>query len=737
MLNYLNNASAEELAKVLGMESTLEPTRRGFLKLSGGAGLGLLVGMTATSVLTRKVHAASPALNPFVEITPDGLVYVISKHLDKGQGAATGLATLVADELDAHISQIRTRFAPANAKLYVNTLFGVQGTGGSTAMANSFMQYRQAGAAAKLALVKSAAAKWKVPENQIMVSMGKITHSSGKSAGFGDFAEQAANQTLPEKIPMKNPDQWVYIGKTFPRVDTKNKSTGAPRTYGMDFKTDNMIQAIVMRPPRWGATLKSFDAAPAKTIKGFIEARPGPTGLVVFTENTWAGYQARDVIEIEWDISESENRSSSDLLSEYKKLADQKGPVAVAKGDTEQALGKAVKTVEEEYEFPFLAHAPMEPLDITIFAEADQVTLWTGSQIQTIDQMTVSAILKQKPENVHIHTLWAGGSFGRRATYNGDYAAEAALITKVWGKQQPIKVVWTREDDIKGGYYRPMYVHKMKAGVDKDGNISGWHHRIVGQSIFTGTSMEKFVVHNGIDHSSHEGSGNTTYDIPDHLVEVHSPKVGVPTLWWRSVGHSHNAYVMETTMDQLAEAAGIDPVEFRLKYLKTDKRKAGVLKLVAEKSDWGSPLPKNHGRGVAVHKSFNSYVAEVAEVKLQEDGTIKVIKVTAAVDCGIPINPDNIRSQIEGGIGYGLGAVMRNEITLTDGEVDQANFDTYEPLRIDDMPDIDVHIVPSSESPTGVGEPGTPPIGPAVANAIRSITGKTPTTLPWSKIGLV
>jgi len=734
MLNYLNNVNAQDLAKAFGLTQTITPTRRGFLKLSGGAGLGLVVGFGVSGRLTSPAQAA-PTPHPFVEITPDGLVHVISKHLDKGQGSATGLATLVADEMDASIEQVRSKFAPANAALYKNLAFGVQGTGGSTAMANSFLQYRQAGAAARLALVKAAASEWKVPEREIEVSGGVVSHASGRSSGFGELANLAATQTLPEKLTLKTPEQWAYIGKSFPRVDVANKSNGAPRTYGMDFKIDNMIYAMVARPPRWGATFKSMNAASAKSVKGFIEARPGPTGVVVFAESTWAAKQARDAIEIEWDFSKSENRGSDQLYSEYRTLSEQKGPIAHSHGDADVALDNAVKTIEATYEFPYLAHAPMEPLDITIHAKADEVQIWTGSQLQTVDQMVVGGVLGLKPEQVKIDTLWAGGSFGRRAVYNAEYSAEAALVSKVWGKSQPIKIVWTREDDIKGGYYRPMYIHKVKAGVDGAGQLSGWHHRIVGQSIFTGTNFESFVVKDGIDHSSYEGTGDTTYSISDMTVELHSPKVAVPTLWWRSVGHSHTAYVMETMVDQLAELAGRDAVEFRLAMLDKDPRKAGVLKLAAEKAGWGSPMPAGHGRGVAVHKSFNSYVAEVAEVQMQDDGTVKVLKVTVAVDCGIPINPDNIRAQIEGGIGYGLGAVLRNEITLTNGEVDQANFDTYEPLRMDDMPDIEVHIVASTEAPTGIGEPGTPPIGPAVANAIRAASGKSPVRLPFTKEG--
>jgi len=741
MLHYLKNVSPEEIARAYGHVAPAAPlSRRGFLKLAGGAGVGLLVGAALPFGAGNGRATAAPGMqiiNPFVEITPDNKISVISKHLDKGQGSATGLATLVADELDAALEQVSVAFAPANAALYKNLAFGIQGTGGSSAIANSFMQYRNAGAAARLALVKAAAKKWGVPEGEVKTSGGVLSHASGKSAPYGALAEMAASVKLPKEIPLKKPEQWNYIGKHFRRVDSAIKSTGAIKTYGMDVKLDNMIYAVVARPPKFGAAFKSMDDTKARKVKGVIDIRPGPTGVVIFAENTFAAIKGRERLQVQWDDSKAETRGSDQLFAHYHDLSGKPGPVAHTSGDAKAGLGSAVKTIEATYEIPFLAHAPMEPLDVVIHAEKGKVTLWTGSQMQTIDQMVVGSILKKKPEQVFINTMWAGGSFGRRAVHNSEYAAEAALVSTVWGKSQPIKVVWTREDDIHGGYFRPMYVHKVTAGVDAKGNIAGWHHRIVGQSIFTGTSFEKFVVHNGIDHSSVEGIADTTYKINNFHVELHTVKVGVPVLWWRSVGHSHTAYVMETMMDRLAEAAGRDPLEFRLAHLGGDPRLAGVLKLAAEKAGWGKDLPKGKGRGIAVHKSFNSYVAEVADISTDAKGKVKVERVVAAVDCGVPVNPDNIRAQVEGGIGYGLSAILQNEVTLTNGVVDQGNFDTYEPLRINQMPHVEVHIVPSAEAPTGIGEPGTPPIGPAVANALRAATGKVVNRLPFTKSGLV
>jgi isoquinoline 1-oxidoreductase beta subunit len=497
-----------------------------------------------------------------------------------------------------------------------------------------------------------------------------------------------------------------------------------------------MLVAVLARSPKWGGTVKSVDATAAKAVRGVVDVLQVPQGVVVLAESTWPAIKGRDELKIEWDFSQAETRSTSLLEAEYKAMAKREGITFRNDGDADAALSGAAQVLEGTYVFPYLAHAPMEPIDITILFRDGKATLWTGSQLQTLDQNVTAAVLGIQPQDVAIHTLWAGGSFGRRAIYDAHYAGEAAAIAKAWGRPQPIKLVYTREDDIRGGYYRPLYVHRVRAGVDADGRLTGWHHRVVGQSLMIGTAFEGFAVSEGVDHSSVEGVEDATYAIPNFRGEVHNTAVKVPVLWWRSVGHTHTAYAMETMIDRAAKAAGRDPLDFRLGLLAGDARKTAVLKLVAEKANWGAAPPPGRWRGIAVQKSFNSYVAEVAEVSRRKNGTFKVEKVWCAVDCGVPVNPDNIRAQMEGGIGYGLGAVLRNEITLSDGAVDQDNFDTYEPIRIDDMPDIEVHIVPSSGPPTGVGEPGVPPIGPAVANAIFAATGKMPEELPLTRGGL-
>ncbi len=716
------------------------PTRRQFLVMSAGAAGGLLIGLVVPhrSIAAATASGSADALvTPFVHITPDNRVVVLSKHLDKGQGAATGLATLIAEELDAAPDQIEVEFAPSNPDVYANLLFGVQGTGGSTAMANSFDQYRQAGATARAMLVNAAAKTWDIAPDQITVANGVVS-GGGNSAPFGDLASAASTESVPAEVVLKSPDKWVYIGKSMPRTELPQKTKGSVGLFGMDHQPEAGLIAVTARPPRFGATLASLDATEALAMDGVEAVIEIPQGVVVIANNTWKAMQARDALAIEWTEGSGETRGSEELLAEYRALLDQQGTPAPARGDAEAKLAEAAQVIEADYLFPYLAHATMEPLDMTVLYDGSSAAFWGGSQIQTIDHGTAAAVLGLDMSQVEINTLWGGGSFGRRATADAHLVAEAAAIGKAWldqgGEARPIKLVYSREDDIKGGYYRPLALHRVRAGLDADGNISGWEHRVVCQGILIGTPFEAFGVQDGVDHSAVEGVADTTYSLPDMAVEVHHPDVGIPVLWWRSVGHTHTAYVMETMMDELAQAAGRDPVEFRLAHLDQDARLAGVLSLAAEKA--GTAPADGLHRGVAVHKSFNSYVAEVADIRMRDDGTVKVEKVTCAADCGVPINPDNIVAQIEGGLGYGLSAILREEITLTGGEVDQFNYPDYTPLRITDMPEVEVHIVNSTEAPTGIGEPGTPPIGPAVANAVFAATGTRIRELPFTKHGL-
>ncbi|MFB9173365.1 molybdopterin cofactor-binding domain-containing protein [Roseibium salinum] len=717
-----------------------KPTRRTFLKLSAGAAGGLVLAMKLPGA-AQAAAGDGEFIQPFVHIRPDNTVAVLSKHLDMGQGTANGLGLLVADELDAAHDQMVLEFAPSNPQVYANSMFGVQGTGGSTAMANSFMQYRQAGAAAKAMIIVAAAREWGVPAAEITVSNGVVSHPSGKSASLGDLAGLAAGEEVPAEPVLKTPDQWVYIGKSFPRLDVKNKTFGAPNTYTIDFQRDGLLVAVVARSPRFGGKVKSFDAGEAEKVPGVVKILEIPNGVAVVARSTWPAIKARDLLKVEWDDSGAEMRSSDALLAELREMTAAPGIKVREDGDVDAALESAAKVIEADYDFPFLAHGTMEPLDIVLHFDGETAEFWFGSQIQTIDHNVAANVLGIGFEKVRINTLWAGGSFGRRAQGDAHPVAEVAALAKAMLEAgmdpAPVKVVWTREDDMTGGYYRPMSAHRIRVGLDADNNVTAFKYNIAAKSIMKGTPFESVMMKDGVDHSMTEGVHDTTYAFPLVNMDQAFQETQVPVLWWRSVGHTHTAYVMETMVDRIARETGKDPVAYRLEMIKEDPRKVNVLKLAAEKAGWDTLAPEGRFRGVAVHKSFGSYVAEVAEISFRDDGTVKVEKVTAAVDCGTPVNPDNIRAQVEGGIGYGLGAILRNQVTLTDGIVEETNFDTYEPLRMSDMPEIEVHIVPSTEAPTGIGEPGTPPIGPAVANAVAAARNEWITSLPLAKAGLV
>ncbi len=727
--------------------NTVSMNRRGFLKSTAVLGGAIAIGFNPSGVLaaaTGTAPADAVGFNPFVKISPTGQVTVVVKHFEMGQGTSTGLTTLVAEELDVAWDQVDVEFAPSHDN-YKNLAFGGQGTGGSTAIANSFMQYRQAGAAARDMLVRAAAAEWEVDASTVSVKDGMIT-SGDKQGTFGDFVK-AASMLEPAAEPvLKDAANFTLIGKNqLPRKDSLAKTTGKAM-FALDVKVPNMVYATILTSPLFGGTLKSFDASKAASVTGFIDAKAlaDNSGVAVYAQSTWASIKARRAVTAEWDDTASDMRGTDQMLSEYsdKLNAD---PVydATGKGnlaDVEAAAIAAEKSVSADFHFPLLAHAPMEPVNCVIERTEDGgIRLHDGCQFQMITHPTVAAITQVPPEKVDIVTYYAGGSFGRRANAKSDYHVQAALAFMALGGEKAVKLVWTREDDLAGGFYRPMFAQRAHIGIGDDGKISAWGHRSVTQSIFKGGPMESMAVHNGVDHFSVEGIVDTPYQIPMALglTDYESP---MPVLWWRSVGHSQSGYTMEVLMDMAAEAAGQDPVEFRLAHLdesdENQARFAGVLKLAAEKAGWNGQSASGKGRGIAVHKSFGSYVAEVADVSVNEDGAISIDKITCAVDCGMAVNPDVIRAQMEGGIGYGLGAVMRNEITLKDGVVEQGNFPDYQPLRITDMPDVEVHIVPSDKAPTGVGEPGLPPAGPALANAIYAATGNRITSLPMTSSGI-
>ena len=712
-------------------------SRRDFIKGAGLMGAGLVIGFNLPGGRRAAMAAGSGELAPnaFLRIAPDSTVTVISKHFEMGQGTTTGIPTILAEELDADWAQVKVEFAPFNPEKYNNLLFGAQGTGGSTAIANSYKQLREAGAAARALLVEAAAQSWNVPAGEITVENGNVQHKkSGKAHSFGALVEKAATLEPPAEIKLKNPKDFKLIGKTLPRKDSPDKAHGRA-VFAMDFHLPGMLTAVVARSPLFGGKVKSFDATEAKKVPGVVDVVQIPTGVAVLGTGFWAAKSGRDALTIEWDNSEAEKRSSSEIIEKYKTEFDKLGTIVRNDGNAETALESADKVIEGVYEFPYLAHAPMEPMTCAVQLGADKCEIWSGCQFPSIDHPVAMSVTGLKPEQIVINTLYAGGSFGRRANPAGDFTFEAVSIAKAINGRAPVKLIWTREDDIRGGRYRPIYVHKVRAGLDANGKIVGWHHRIVGQSILGGTPFENALVKDGVDSTSVEGADQTPYQIPNFYVDLHTTAVGVPVLWWRSVGHTHTAYVVESVMDELAEAAGMDPVAFRRSLMSEHPRHLGVLNLAAEKAGWGKPVPEGTARGVAVHESFNSYVAQVADVRLV-DGKIKVDKVVCAVDCGVPVNPDVIKAQMEGGVGFGLGAILHDEITLEGGEVQQSNFHDYIPLRINEMPVVEVHIVPSDADPTGVGEPGVPPIGPAIANAVYRLTKKRIRSLPMSRHGL-
>ena len=721
---------------------TIQTSRRGFLKAAAAAGAVLVIGARADGVIAAA--GGDTSINPFVKIGADGRVIAVAKHFEMGQGPTTGLTTLIAEEIGVTMDQIDYEFAPSNPQVYNNLLFGpFQGTGGSTAIANSFMQYRKAGAAAREMLIAAAAAEWGAEAGSLKIVDGVVT-GAGKSAPLGDFVAAAAAMDAPAEPKLTDPSEWKLIGNpAVKRKDGMAKTNGTAK-FAMDIHLPNQMVVMIARPLQKGAVVAGVDDSGAKSVKGFIQALPLPNkaGVAVYAENTWAAMQSREAIEVSWDNSKAETRNSDAVKVEIMAALDADPTYNVSKSDmaaTVSAVDGAAKVVEKTMYFPLLAHAPMEPMTCTIEQTADGgILLHDGAQMPTGPHMAMSQIFGLPPEKVQVKTYLAGGSFGRRATPNADYQVEASLAFVMTDRSRPVKLVWSREDDIRGGFYRPAFGHKVRVGLDESGNIVGWDHRVAGQSILKGTPFEAAFVKDGIDGSSVEGTFDSPYQIPGMFVGLTDTPKATDTLWWRSVGHTHTAYAMEVMMDVAADAAGRDPLEFRLAHLggtgPDQTRKAAVLKLAAEKAGWGN-AQAGRTLGIAAHKSFGSWVAEVVEISGNATDGVKVEKITCAVDCGIAVNPDIVKAQIEGGVGYGLGHAMRDEITLDGGAVVQSNFPDYEPLRIGDIGAIDVHIIKSAEAPTGIGEPGTPPAAPALANAIAR-AGHSVANLPMINDGV-
>ena len=704
-------------------------TRRDALK--GAAGLVIGAYVAPRAALARGPMPDAPVLpNAFLRIAPDNIVTVVVKHLEFGQGPITGLTTLVAEELGADWSQMRAEHAPANAKLYNNLSFGpMQGTGGSSAIANSYMQMRRVGAAAREMLIAAAAAEWGAPASEITLEKGVLRHGD-KNAPIGAFAEQAATLPVPANPKLKDAKDFKLIGRenAVTKLDTADKTNGKA-LFTLDVYEPDMLTVVVAHPPRFGATPQRVDDKAARAIPGVVDVKPISTGVAVYASGMWAALKGRDALKVIWDESRAEHRSSAELIDALAAKAATPGVVAASHGNVDAALKSGAKVVEAEYRFPYLAHAPMEPRDGVMKFDGAKVQARYGSQIQTLDQMQIAKIFGIASENVAIETLLAGGSFGRRGDLGGDQLGELCEATKAISPNRWVKLIWTREDDIGGGFYRPIVVHKMRAAIDGD-KIVAWSDTVASPSIGKGTAMEPMMLANGVDNTMVEGAKELPYDIPNFRCDAHIVDGGPRVLFWRSVGSTHTAFVVETFLDELLALMGKDPVEGRLAMMSRAPREAGALRAVAELAGWPRTPAQGRARGVALAKSFNSYVAQIAEVSLGRNGEPRVHKVWCAVDCGVAVNPDIIRAQMEGGIGYGLGHILYAQVRLEKGGAVERNFDAYRSLRINEMPDIEVRIVPSAEPPTGVGEPGVPPIGPAVANALAKLTGKRTYRLP-------
>jgi len=714
------------------MSKIINISRRDFLKTGALAGGGLLLGFSLPLRVSLAEGAArsskSFAPNAFIRIGTENLVTIIVNKSEMGQGVYTALPMLIAEELECDWTKIRVEAAPVDPA-YNHTEWGaLQGTGGSSSVRSTWTQFRKAGATARIMLVNAAAETWKVTPSACRAEKGYVIHDlTKKKLSYGKLALKAAKMEPPKDVPLKEPKDFNVIGKSMKRLDTPEKVDGKGM-FGIDAKVPGMLIAVVARSPVFGGKVRSYNADKAKGVRGVRDVIEVDSGIAVVADHFWQAREGRDLLEIKWDEGENAKLSTPKLREEYAGLAKTLGIVAKKKGSPEEAMEKASKRLDAEYEVPYLAHATMEPMNCLVDLRKDSCEIWTGTQFQTADRNAAAKILDLKPEQVRLHTMLLGGGFGRRANPASDFVSEAAHVAKALKK--PVKVIWTREDDIQGGYYRPMWYDRISAGLDGDGRPVAWRHTIVGQSIISGTFFEKVMIKNGIDATSVEGAQEIPYSIPNTFIDLHSPKTGVPVLWWRSVGHSHTAFVVESFMDELAHAAGKDPYEFRRELLTEHPRHKGVLEMAAQKACWGTPLAEGRARGIAVHESFGSFVAQVAEVSVRPSGELRIHKVVCAIDCGRFVNPDIVGAQMESGIVFGLTAALHGAITFRDGKVEQSNFHDYPLLRMKEMPMVEVHIMPGNENPQGVGEPGVPPIAPAIANAIFAATGKRIRHLP-------
>ena len=705
-----------------------EVTRREFLQTATVAGAGLVIGFHLPAGGRRGVSYPAPfAPNAWLRIRPDESVLVIVDRSEMGQGVTTSLPMLLAEELEADWSKIKIESAPAD-KAYINPMFGMQGTGGSTSVRAAYTPLRKAGAAAREMLVTAAAETWGVDKSECRAEKGAVIHTPSKRRlTYGKLTAKAATVPLPHDVPLKDPKDWKLLGTRVSRLDTPPKVNGSAE-FGIDVQAPGLLIGVIARSPVFGGKVKSFDPTKAKAVPGVRQVVQISTGVAVVADGYWPAKKGRDALDITWDEGQTANVSSASISELFAKNVEQVGAVARHDGDAQGALPGAASKVEAVYELPFLAHATMEPMNCTAHVRADGVDIWAPTQFQTGAQGLGAGIGGVPPEKVKVHTTYLGGGFGRR--FELDFIKEALETSKAAGA--PVKVIWSREDDIRNAQYRPANYHKFQAGLDATGQPVAWTQRLVAPSILARVFPD--TVKNGLDGEAVEGGVGMPYAIPNVHVDYVLTDTGIPVGFWRSVNNSFNGFAVETFIDELAHAAKKDPYEYRRDLLGKAPRHLGVLNLAANKASWGSPLPAGRARGIAVFKSFDTYVAQVAEVSVDADGVPHVHRVVCAVDCGPVINPGIVEAQMQSAIVYGLTASLWGEITIDKGQVQQSNFHNYRMLRLAEMPVVEVHIVPSMDSQGGVGEPGTPPIAPAVCNAIFALNGKRIRKLPIGKV---
>jgi isoquinoline 1-oxidoreductase subunit beta len=704
--------------------------RREFLKFSVTASGGLLLGFYLPGV-SPLASAQQPSAdvfmpNAFVRIGTDERVTVIVNHSEMGQGVYTSLPMLLAEELDADWTKVGFESAPVDPK-YNHPAFGMQMTGGSSSVWSGLEQFRQAGAAARAMLITAAAQQWKVDATTCRTESGAVFNGSNRKLTYGQLVGAAAKLTPPPHAQLKDPKTFKLIGKPIKRLDTPEKLDGKA-VFGIDVKLPGMLTALIARPPIFGATMKSLDDSRARSMPGVRKIVAVPSGVAVIADSFWQAKMARDTLRVDWDEGSMRAFSTSQMMGEFRERAKSPGKAVRSEGNAAGALANAAKKIEAVYEVPYLSHLMMEPLNCTVDLRADSCEVWTGSQFQTIDRANAAKIAGLPPEKVQLHTTFLGGGFGRRANPQSDFVVEAVHVAKAAGA--PVKVIWTREDDMAGGWYRPAFLHAIEGGVDASGNAVSWRSRLVGQSIMAGTPFAAMMLKGKeYDPASVEGVDDLPYAIPNLAVESHQADVDVPVQWWRSVGHSHTAFATECFVDELAGLTQKDPYQFRRGLLLKQPRHLGVLDLAAEKAGWDKPLPKGRGRGIAVHFAFGSYAANVAEVSVT-DGKVRVHRMVCAIDCGQYVNPGIIAAQTEGGAIFGASAALYQELTFESGRLQQTNFHTFPVMRINECPEIETHIVESNEKSGGIGEPGVPCAAPAIANAVFAVTGKRVRRLP-------